>query len=221
MAQTITDIKGAKRNGNGQVELQVQSDGFLKAVVDPNDLSVPIATAGVATDDPRLSPLTTKGDIFTHAATAGAAGNARLAVGSDGQVLTADAASANGVKWAAAAGGGSGGQAASPIASASTITLPSDTTDTFLVTGSSVVNVIAPGGRANGAMISILYDNAGFGVATSTTGGIRLINTVPISSGGGLTAMLTLRLVNGGPTITDAPSASIWYEVSNTVLDAP
>jgi hypothetical protein len=42
------------------------------------------------------SPLTTKGDIYTRSSSA----DARLAVGSDGQVLTADAASTNGVKWA-------------------------------------------------------------------------------------------------------------------------
>ena len=49
-----------------------------------------------------LGPLTTKGDLI---ATTGSALN-RLAVGSDGQVLTADAASTNGIKWAAAGGGG-------------------------------------------------------------------------------------------------------------------
>jgi len=59
-----------------------------------------------------ISPLTTKGDIYTYAAD-----NARLAVGTDGQVLTADAASTNGIKWAAGpaaangvVGGGTAGQ---------------------------------------------------------------------------------------------------------------
>jgi hypothetical protein len=46
-----------------------------------------------------VSPLTTKGDIYTHDATNGS----RLAVGTDGQVLTADSASTNGIKWAAGA----------------------------------------------------------------------------------------------------------------------
>jgi hypothetical protein len=47
------------------------------------------------------SPLTTKGDLYTYSTT-----NARLGVGTNGQVLTADSAEATGLKWAAAAGGG-------------------------------------------------------------------------------------------------------------------
>jgi hypothetical protein len=50
-------------------------------------------------------PLTTKGDLI-GAGASGAIG--RLPVGSDGQVLTADAASSLGVKWGAASGGGGG-----------------------------------------------------------------------------------------------------------------
>jgi hypothetical protein len=47
------------------------------------------------------SPLTTKGDIYTYD-TAGA----RLAVGTDGQVLSADSTQATGLKWIGLAGGG-------------------------------------------------------------------------------------------------------------------
>jgi hypothetical protein len=49
-----------------------------------------------------VDPTTTKGDIMAR----GAAAIARLGVGTDGFVLTADAASAQGVKWAAAPSGG-------------------------------------------------------------------------------------------------------------------
>ena len=47
------------------------------------------------------SPLTTKGDVYTYDT-----GNARLAVGTNGHVLTADSSTATGLKWAAASGSG-------------------------------------------------------------------------------------------------------------------
>ena len=50
------------------------------------------------------SPLTTKGDLYTYSTA-----DARLGVGTNGQVLTADSAEATGLKWAA--GGSSSGPA--------------------------------------------------------------------------------------------------------------
>jgi hypothetical protein len=49
------------------------------------------------------SPLTTKGDLWGYSTT-----NARVPVGADGTVLTADSTQALGVKWAAGGGGGGG-----------------------------------------------------------------------------------------------------------------
>lgn len=51
--------------------------------------------------DTGASPLTTKGDVYTFSTT-----NARLGVGTNGQVLTADSTAGTGLKWATAAGGG-------------------------------------------------------------------------------------------------------------------
>lgn len=53
----------------------------------------------------QASTVTTKGDLLVATASATLA---RLGVGSDSQVLTADAASAGGMKWAPASGGGGG-----------------------------------------------------------------------------------------------------------------
>jgi hypothetical protein len=49
------------------------------------------------------SPLTTKGDVYTFSTV-----DARLGVGANNTVLTADSAQATGLKWAAAASGATG-----------------------------------------------------------------------------------------------------------------
>ena len=58
--------------------------------------------ARIAGDAANASPLTTKGDLYTFSTS-----NARLPVGTNGYVLTADSATATGLKWAAAGGGSS------------------------------------------------------------------------------------------------------------------
>ncbi len=61
-------------------------DGYLAA-----DAGIGAVVGGGGT----ASPLTTKGDLYTYDTD-----NARLGVGSNGQVLTADSAEATGIKWA-------------------------------------------------------------------------------------------------------------------------
>jgi len=71
--------------------------------------TLPIANGGTgntsaAASFSALSPLTTKGDILSYNSST----DARLGVGSNGQVLTADSAETTGLKWANAEGGGGG-----------------------------------------------------------------------------------------------------------------
>jgi len=67
------------------------------------DLAVTTAKlANAAVTLAKLGALTTKGDLLTH----DGSGHQRLGVGTDGQLLVADSASANGVKWADPSAGG-------------------------------------------------------------------------------------------------------------------
>lgn len=53
-----------------------------------------------------VAPTTSKGDLIVH----NGADNVRLPVGTDGQVLTADSAAAEGVAWKTSTGGGDIGE---------------------------------------------------------------------------------------------------------------
>jgi hypothetical protein len=68
------------------------------------------------------SLLTTKGDLI---AATGASTPARLGVGTNGQVLTADSAEASGVKWATAGGGGMTLLSTTTIATQTSVTISS------------------------------------------------------------------------------------------------
>jgi trimeric autotransporter adhesin len=77
-------------------------EGMISYLKDTNATEYYSGSAWVAIGGGGLtSPLTTKGDVWGYSTT-----NARVPVGTNGQVLTADSAEATGVKWATAAGGG-------------------------------------------------------------------------------------------------------------------
>ena len=74
-------------------------EGMISFRKDADAMEYYSGSAWVAVDS-GTSPLTTKGDLFTFSTT-----NARLGVGANGTVLTADSAEATGLKWAAASAG--------------------------------------------------------------------------------------------------------------------
>jgi len=83
-------------------------------------------------------PLTTKGDLFGYSTT-----NARIPVGADATVLTADSTQALGVKWAAPASGGAGNMAqiASGTLSGTSVSLTGLSSYTDLVLQVNSINV--------------------------------------------------------------------------------
>jgi hypothetical protein len=89
---TLGDIEYRSSSANTNTRLPIGTTGQVLAVVG----GVP---AWATTAD--QTPLTTKGDIFTFTTV-----DARLGVGANGTVLTADSAEATGLKWVAPATGG-------------------------------------------------------------------------------------------------------------------
>lgn len=104
-----TGLNWATHNSTGDPHTQYTTDAEATTIADAE--SAAAVSTHVGLSDPHAqylkeSVLTAKGDLYVAT---GSGVVVRLAVGSNGNVLTADSGETDGVKWAAGGGGGGGG----------------------------------------------------------------------------------------------------------------
>jgi hypothetical protein len=108
------------------------------------------------------TPLTTKGDLFGFDTA-----DARIPIGTNGHVLTADSAQSLGLKWAAPAGGGKVLQ----VVGASTTTYTTSSNNTFVDTG--LTASITPASASNKVLV-LLNQNEIYKQSGTTSTDVKL-----------------------------------------------
>ncbi len=189
---TLGDIAYSSATANTNTRLGIGTSGQVLAV---SGGGVP---AWTTTAD--VTPLTTKGDLFTFDTA-----DARLGVGTNGQTLVADSSTSTGLKWATPSGGGKVLQVVYAAIDSGTTTSSASLVDTQLTA------TITP--TLNTSKILIIFSQNGC-TKTATNAQTRM----------------TLALVRGATVLeyfadiagwTNTALANAFNNISGTYLDSP
>lgn len=188
--------------GSGTAAL-VTLTSFVRTLLDDTDAATARTTLGALAS----SIGTTKGDLIGFSASNTPV---RVGVGSDTQVLTADAASAAGIKWASAAGGSADKLGLTPtgVKTANYSAVVGDLVPCDLATTGSFT-VTFPTAPADGSVLAVkIVAISGSRTLTVALGGSDVFNVASGSTSG------TLTLLNQGATFQYKSSSAIWYSVN-------
>ena len=159
----------------------VLAEGMISYRSDAKVLEIYNGTTWV-TESSFVSPLTTKGDVHTYSTT-----DARLPVGTNNQVLTADSTQALGLKWATPTSGGMTSLASGTLSTGSVSlgsiaqtykNLQLDIRNTSISTGTSSLRITINGNTGAGYQSTVLASNSANTVVVQSAAAFANINSL-------------------------------------------